>query len=165
MSIMKNRKKSYLLLLIGMLIGTIISVGCLAKLFEKTECKTRKLSNKHFELFLMMNRWVKIKQEGKNIASYFTKNGYQKIAIYGMSYVGQTLLEELKNSEIEVAFGIDKNVDAIYTDIDIIFPDSMIKDVDAIVVTAITYYDEIVEKFRDKVYCPIISLEDILYNI
>ncbi len=36
--------------------------------------------------------------------------------------------------------------------------------VDAIVVTAITFYDEIKEELSRKIDCPIISLEDILYE-
>ena len=62
----------------------------------EAEGKTRELAEKHLALFLMMNQWVKVKQEGKNLSCYFEKNGYKKIAIYGMSYAGETLLEELK---------------------------------------------------------------------
>jgi hypothetical protein len=37
--------------------------------------------------------------------------------------------------------------------------------VDAIVVTAITFFDEIEEKLSEKIDCPIISLDDILYEV
>jgi hypothetical protein len=40
-----------------------------------------------------------------------------------------------------------------------------LEEVDTIVVTAITYLDELEEKFLEKVNCPIISIEDILYDI
>ena len=40
-----------------------------------------------------------------------------------------------------------------------------LKPVDAIVVTAITFFDEIKEKLSEKIDCPIISLEDILYEV
>ncbi len=49
---------------------------------EKDKAKKKQLlSDKHLALFKMMNQWVKVKQEGKNIASFFEKNGYNKIAI------------------------------------------------------------------------------------
>lgn len=125
----------------------------------------QQLANKHLALFIMMNQWVKVKQEGKKLTSYFERNGYKKIAIYGMSYAGETLIEELKDSNVEVAYGIDRNADKIYADIDIVTMEENLDEVDAIVVTAITFFDEIEEKLSGKVNCPIISLEDILYEV
>lgn len=112
-----------------------------------------------------MNQWVKVKQEGKNLADYFVSNGYHRIAVYGMSYAGETLLDELKDTSITVEYGIDKNADSIYADVDIFSMDDDLDEVDAIVVTAITFFDEIKEKLSDKVECPIISLEDVLYEV
>lgn len=125
----------------------------------------QKLADKHLALYLMMNQWVKVKQEGKNLASYFEQNGYKRIAIYGMSYAGETLIEELQGSDIQVAYGIDRNADTLYADIDIVTLEDSLGEVDAIVVTAITFFDEIEEKLSEKVDCPIISLEDILYEV
>lgn len=130
-----------------------------------TKIKERQqLSDKHLSLFLMMNQWVKVKQEGKNLASYFERNGYQKIAIYGMSFAGETLVDELRESNIKVVYGIDKKADTIYADINIVTMEEALDEVDAIVVTAITFFDEIEEQLAEKVDCPIISLEDILYE-
>lgn len=44
-------------------------------------------------------------------------------------------------------------------------PEDEIKEVDAIVVTAITFFDEIKELLMKKVSCPIISLENVLYEV
>lgn len=162
---MKKGTISVLSALIGAVLGTLAGAGAVAKVSRDEKCKERQLSDKHLELFLMMNQWVKVKQEGKNLSSYFQKNGYKKIAIYGMSYAGETLLDELKDSSIEVAYGIDRNADGIYADVDIVSVDDILEAVDVIVVTAITFYDEIEEQLRIKVDCPIISLEDILYEI
>ena len=54
----------------------------------------QQLSDKHLTLFQMMNQWVRVKQEGKNLSQYFEANNYKNIAIYGMSYAGETLVEE-----------------------------------------------------------------------
>lgn len=125
----------------------------------------QQMSNKHLALFLMMNQWVKVKQEGKNLASYFEHNGYKKIAIYGMSYAGETLLSELKGTDVKVAYGIDRNADRLYTDVDVVSMEDSLEPVDAVVVTAVTFFDEIESKLSEKVSCPIISLEDILYEV
>lgn len=125
----------------------------------------QKLADKHLALFLMMNQWVKVKQDGKVLASYFEKNGYKKIAIYGMSYAGETLIDELRDTNIQIAYGIDKRAETLYADVDIYTLEDSLEEVDAVVVTAITFFDEIEEKLSEKVTCPIISLEDILYEV
>lgn len=127
--------------------------------------KWEQLSNKHLALFRMMNQWVKVKQEGKNLSSYLEKNGYKEIAVYGMSYAGETLLDELRGTSVHVAYAIDQKADTIYANTAVVSMDNNLEPVDAIVVTAITFFDEIEEKLAQKVSCPILSLEDILYEV
>lgn len=101
----------------------------------------------------------------KSIDAYFHKNKIENIAIYGMSYVGERLLDELRDSDITVKYAVDQNADNIYADIDVILPGENMPEVDAIVVTPIYYYYEIQEMLSSKVDCKIISLEDILNEI
>ena len=122
-------------------------------------------SDKHLSLFLMMNQWVKVKQEGKNLSTYFERNDLKRIAVYGMSYAGEALIEELKGTGVEVIYGIDKNADKIFSTVDVISMDDSFENVDAVIVTAITFYDEIKDKLSKKVDCQIISLEDVLYEV
>lgn len=149
---------------LSMVAGGIAGAGAIGKISSDKAGKIQEKSDKHLALFLMMNQWVKVKQEGKNLSSYFDNHGYKKIAVYGMSYAGETLINELKDSEVELAYGIDQKV-GLYSYIDILSVDDPLPEVDAVVVTAITFFDEIEEKLRDKVSCPIISLEDILYEV
>lgn len=151
--------------ILSVLTGIVIGAGIVGKKTGDSIDKIKNTSEKHLSLFLMMNQWVKVKQEGKNLALYFEKNGYQKIAVYGMSYAGKTLLDELRDSRISIAYGIDKKTDSFYGDVDIVSADDDLKQVDAVVVTAITFFDEIEEKLSKKLSCPIISLEDILYEV
>lgn len=141
--------------------------GALAvrKKWKERETAIQSLSNKHLALFLLMNQWVKVKQENKSLGEYLKKNGYEKIAIYGMNYVGETLLDELIGSDVEVKYGIDRNADSIYLNVDIVSPEESLGDVDAIIVTAITYFDEIAEQLGKKTDAVILSLEDILNEI
>lgn len=145
----------------GIISGSVITKY---KITKDTD-KWRKLSDKHLDLFLMMNQWVKIKQKDENISSYFEQNGYKKIAVYGMGHAGETLLSELEGTGIQVAYGIDKSAKKVYANIDVVTMESTLDLVDAIVVTAITYFDEVKEELNVKVNCPIISLEDILYKL
>ena len=160
-----NLMKKGVVSIVSALAGAMLGMGVLGNWGSKKIQKVQATSDKHLALFLMMNQWVKIKQDGKNLSSYFMNNGYRKIAVYGMSYVGETLLEELKDSAVEVVYGIDKNAEGIEAEVEIVSPDNDFKEVDAIVVTAISFFDDIEEKLSGRVNCPILSLEDILYEI
>ena len=82
-----------------------------------------------------------------------------------MSYVGECLVEELKNTEIEVKYAIDQNRDGIYVDVDVISLDEELEKVDAIIVTPITSFQNIKEMLSEKVDYRIISLEEIIYTL
>lgn len=146
-------------------VGALAGAGAVGKAERDKRKKAEKLSGKFLAMFHMMNQWVKVKQEGKNLSSFFEKNNYRKVAIYGMSHIGETLLEELRGTEIEVAYGIDKRVLSSHADIKIVLPEELPGRVDAIVVTAIDFFDEIEEMLREKVECPIISIEDIVFGV
>ncbi len=157
--------KKGMISVVSMLVGAAAGAGVIGKMEGDRLNKTQSMSDKHLALFLMMNQWVKVKQEGKNLSEYFERNGYKRIAVYGMSYAGETLIDELKGSKIEIAYGIDQRASSIYADVDIVSAEDTLKDVDAVVVTAISFFDEIEEKISLKLDCPIISLEDVLYDI
>lgn len=160
-----NRMKKGLISFISGISGVIAGAGIISKFMGKSLARSNNMSDKHLALFLMMNQWVKVKQEGKNLSDYFKENGFHTIAVYGMSYAGETLIEELSESDIAVAYGIDKEAGSLYSDIELVTLDDDLKEVDAVVVTAITFYEEIAEKLEKKLKCPVISLEDILYEV
>ena len=146
-------------------VGAMLGVAATAGELEKQISEKKKMSDKHLDLYLLMNQWVKLKQKGINLSKYFEKNGYNRIAIYGMSYVGETLVEELKGTNIEVVYGIDRNAENIWIDnMNVLSLDDELEDVDAVVVTAISFYDNIKDSLSRKLACPIVSLEDILYE-
>lgn len=67
-----------------------------------------------------------------------------------MSYAGETLVDELKETEVQIAYAIDKNANSIYSDINVITMDDNLEDVDAIVVTAITFLMKLKNNYRVK---------------
>lgn len=151
--------------ILSALAGALFGAGAVGKKVSDKTQQAQMMSDKHLALFLLMNKWIKLKQKGINLSLYFEKNGYKKIAIYGMSYVGETLLDELRNTGIDVAYGIDKNEDGIYSDIEIFSMERELEKVDAVIVTAITFFGEIERALKSKMDCPIVSLEDILYEV
>ncbi len=151
--------------ILSAVVGAAAGASAMGKKLGDQLMEEKEMSKKHLLLFQMMNQWVKVKQDGKNLATYFEREGYKEIAIYGMHFAGETLVEELMGSNIVVKYGIDRNADKIYAEFDIVRPDAPLEEVDAIVVTAVTFMEEIVQMLKDKVDCPILSLEDILYQV
>lgn len=151
--------------ILAALTGAVVGAGTVGKIGKDRLAEANAMSIKHLELFKMMAQWVQVKQEGKKLASYFESHGYKKIAIYGMSYAGETLLNELKDSGITVVYGIDKNAASIYADIKILPKIDSLEEVDVIVVTAITFFDEIEKMLAEETDCPVVSLEDVLFEV
>ncbi len=115
--------------------------------------------------YSLLIQWVRLHQMGKSIEGYMKHHGYKKVAIYGLKELALLVYEELKGSSVEVLYGIDKNPQNVCLDIDTITPDEDLPAVDAVIVTAVYYYDEIKRELSEKVSCPIISLEDIVFEM
>lgn len=130
------------------------------KLIEKDEWFKKVVSYYH-----LYDQWLSIRQQGKSLVEYFEKNQYKTVAIYGMKELGERLYDELKDSGITVKYIIDKNADGLYADVDIVTPDEKLEPVDVIAVTATYYFDDIEEMLSERIEYPIISLEDIIYEI
>lgn len=99
------------------------------------------------------------------MSEYLTKEGIHSVAIYGMSFVGERLYDELSGSDIEVKYAIDKNADHIYSEMELVKPDDELEPVDAIIVTAVFYFDEIAKLLEEKTDMKVLSLEDILNDM
>lgn len=125
----------------------------------------KKQAKKKNGQYMVMNQWLKVKQESKNLALYFAKNQYKRIAICGMNHIGKRLLNELRGSDIEVIYGIDRNAENISADIRIVTLEADIPNVDAVVVTLAEGFYDVYDALVRKVQCPILSIEDILNEI
>ena len=131
---------------------------------KQVEQKAEKI-DKFKGYYNMLNQWLILKQEGKSLADFFKSNGYMSIAIYGMGEMGNRLYSELKDTEIEVKYAVDKNASSTYSELDVIDMEDDFEKVDVMVVTATFAYDEIEKELEAKVDFPIISLEDVVYEL
>lgn len=148
-------------IILGILLGMYIEKKLLIKYLKKE----KELSQKHLDLFLLMTQWVKVKQNGKSIEKYLKSLGFNSIAVYGLSYVGESLIEELMNTNISVKYGIDRKASGDYFNVEVYHPDQELPKVDAVIVTSIYYMAEIEAQLSQKVDCVIVSIEDILFNM
>lgn len=145
--------------------GAVAGAAIVKKTFAKVIIAKDDDAEKFKVFFQMLNKWLLLKQQNKNIADYFIRRNYKKIAIYGMGQLGETLFQELVRSGVEVVFGIDRNKEHLDCGIDLYFPEEKMPHADVIIVTAVTYYSEIVWSLGRQVECPIESLENIIAEL
>lgn len=113
----------------------------------------------------ILDYWLKLKEDKKDIAKFLEKMGYDNIAIYGIGYLGKHLVDELNKSELNLNYIIDKKIDRIEENIKIYKPNDILPKVDIIIVTAITEFDKIFDELEKKMECPVVSLEDIIFGM
>lgn len=138
------------------------------KYYEKKsliETKWRINAEKHLAMFLLMCRWVRLKQKNLNLSDYFINRGKTRIIIYGYSYVAESFIYEVGNSGLTIVCAIDKKAENKKSDITINTPDSPIPDADIIVVTAITSYREIKERLCMKTMIDVVSIEEVIEEL
>ncbi len=114
--------------------------------------------------FYIIKDWLFLKQRGKTLLPWFMDNLIQTVAIYGLGPIGELLEEELAQIEISVAYGIDsaakekrKRFFRVYGTECGNYPEA-----DAIIVTTVSIYWEIVELLKNKTSVPIVSLDDVV---
>lgn len=149
------------------LTGAAVGAGTLGYQKARQHEQDFKVIKKNEAILKMFNQWLVVKQEGKSIAGYLEENNFKKIAIYGMSYAGERLLDDLKGTGIEVVYAVDQNADRMFAEVELITKGEIAhqQEVDAVIVTAIYFFDDIEEEISELVDCPIVSLEDIIYEI
>lgn len=147
------------------LIGIAAGASIVAKINEKVIIKKEKKIDKFKTYYNVLNQWLIVKGEGKSLVKYFEDNELKSIALYGMGELGNRLYEELKESNVEIKYAIDKEAGSTYSEIIVKSIDEDLEEVDAIIVTAIFDFEEVKNDLTEKVKYPIISLEDIVYAI
>jgi lactate dehydrogenase-like 2-hydroxyacid dehydrogenase len=160
----KNMKKgltAVLSLLSGVVAGAV-GIGYIKgkQIKQKTE-KVDKFRN----YYNILNQWLLLKQEGRSIEKWFLDKGYKTIAIYGMGELGNRLYNDLKNTSVIVKYAIDKNTQGSEADIDIVDLDDYFEEVDVVIVTATFAFFEVCKDLDGKINSPIISLEDVVFEI
>lgn len=119
---------------------------------------------KFHEFYFLLLNWIHIKNCGKEIGDYLKEYGYATIAVYGLKEIGRELIFELRKAGIDVKCAIDKDANT-KDSIMVVKPSEDIPKVDLVIVTAIYYYDEIKEQLEKKVNCPILSFDDLVWDI
>lgn len=181
MGIRKARRKHFFLIIekvIKMMKRDQVLSGCLSIInvvfitYLINMRKKKKIYNLQHRIevlsdhFQLLNHWMEIKSEGKSVASYFEDMGYHNIAVYGMAELANRLSDDLDGSSIFISYGIDRDICCTIARIDqIYFPEDELPEVDAVIVTPYSSFEEIQSMLKKKVTCPIVSLEEVIWSV
>lgn len=120
------------------------------------------LADKHFKMFMIMNRWTRLLQDKKSVVDYFDRKKYKEIAIYGFNYIGETLVRELNHSDISIRYIVDRNADYMYAPTKIVLPTDEFESVDVMIVTVLDDGEHLIKDLECKCDFDVISIENVL---
>lgn len=114
--------------------------------------------------YRLLDRWLSLKEENISLECYLKGAGYHNIAIYGMGFVGKHLMKELDGGLIKICYIVDKNGCLHCCGIPVYDLGGKLPEVDAIIVTVTYDFFEIYEVLKIHTDCPVISLEEIVFE-
>ena len=106
-------------------------------------------------------RWLLKSQQGLNVAEILQNAGYKTVAIYGYAELGQLLKNEIMTSGLQLLYIMDKRIMPVQ-DVAIIKPDEACQKPDVVIVTAVYYFNEIVEELTGLGFNNVISLQELV---
>lgn len=160
-----SMKKNYLSHFLCAITGAACSAGYLKKKHTAKLQKETEIAEKMQQYFSLLNQWLTLKIDEVSLEKYFIDNNIKTIAIYGFGEIGKRFYEEMKKSNIDVLYIVDQSVDSVKGEIPVLRKTDILEKVDALVVTATYYFDEIEGEMSGKIDFPIISLEEVIYGI
>lgn len=116
----------------------------------------------HMAYYRMLEKWMVLREQGKNLQSVLLDRKFNNIIIYGLGKMANHLLYDLKDSGINIICAIDKAAINKYEDFPVITNEEEIPEADCIIVTPVYQYDSIKNMLEMRMDLPIISLKEII---
>ena len=148
------------------IVGILAAVKIISDNKSKMDSLKRQADDNLLQ-YNMMNRWTQNLQQNKTVVGWLKANNYEKVAVYGIGILSNTLIQELKSGGIQVSYGIDQNTEKPYMPLDfqVYSPEEHLPEADIVIVTIISAYPTVKTRLETKLDCPIVSLENIVYNL
>lgn len=146
------------------------SPNMLAEAYEKCniscddDCyliNTERNLQKFKSFYHVLTKWL---YSDIDIADYLRKSGINSCVIYGYAEIGKILFKKLSSSKMNVLYVLDKNATAS-DDIKIFYPQKNLEIPDAVLVTAISSFNEIKTDLEQLGYRKILSLQDVINEL
>lgn len=125
-----------------------------------------KTLQKYIQFYRVLLKWLNAMQKDISIAGYLKNHEIKTVAVYGYADMGKLLCNELMKTGIEVRAVLDKrDIECRIPGVQLLKPSKGNRNVDAVLVTAIYYYDEICIELEELGYKNVLSLQEIVENL
>lgn len=113
-------------------------------------------------------QWLVAMQHGNKLEDYLIKNGYKKIAVYGMNEIGNCVARELVRSEVvRFLYAIDQGEPKLYIDVKCFrLNDIFDKEKPDIIIVALPFlFEKIHREIENATGCITKSITEIVYEM
>ena len=132
---------------------------------EKTDSVILGKMKKFESYYLLLSGWLRLTQKGRNLSEWFEDTDNRNIAIYGMGEIGERLIDELNNQNVNIVYGIDQSRTDQIRGIPVFTLQDKLPDADIIVVTVPGYFDEIKENIGHFLNINVVSIQQVVSEL
>lgn len=132
------------------------------KSFRMIDIKENSNIKMYISYYQLLDQWMILREKNISVKHYFEERGIRKIILYGMGRMAHHLLEDLRDSNINIVCAIDRgaiNMNGVFP---VISGEKEIPEADCIIITPVYDVDEIRRKLERKTLVPIISLSEVV---
>lgn len=149
--------------IVGGIIGVAVGIAGIKKMNEKVIKEKENTKQRYKKYYDILNYWMEANMRGKSISASLQDKGYQNIVIYGMGEMGNRLYEQLRETDINVMYAIDKNPVSGYSELNVVGASMETAGVDVVIVTPVYDFDKIKGDLEGSFDCTILSLEEVIF--
>ncbi|WP_026525944.1 hypothetical protein [Butyrivibrio sp. MB2005] len=115
------------------------------------------------EFYTLLDEWMRLIEDGRNIDMILSDMGVSKLAIYGMGNMAQHIVQALASSRIEVVCVMDVYEEE-YAELKTVTMDKCDLSLDMIIYTNPNEEDEVIAKLQSKFDCRVEYLGNIIFE-
>ena len=128
--------------------------------------KEHRVAEKNIQLYRLICKWHIEYKNGRNIYQLLKNKGYKNCAIYGVGALGQLIIQEAGMcKDVNISYAIDRNAKKINSNITVFSPEDELPTVDVIIITTFTEYYSVIDTLQKKNNIPMISVDELIYEL
>ncbi|MCM1441751.1 MAG: glycosyltransferase [Roseburia sp.] len=120
------------------------------------------LLEKYRKMFFIYDKWMELECRIGSMSGYLYGQRIRKVAVYGMGYIGMQLVNRLRDANIFVVKGIDRNAEYINVAIPVVRLEKFNDRVDLVIVTVMDNIENILWEIKGQLNAPVITIHQLL---